>query len=308
MSINRLSSFLYQEGEVKPASLLQIQKHVYHLKTVSHEHFLLKRHSQKLRMEQQWAFFVRQSSSVVISFQMFPNKRRYLYDGHYYWTLSPFIAGRKLNYRTEADRKVALQTIRQFHKDTKGVKLSYPRRPEIFYERWSKRLYRFQTTEMIFHKYGYETLFYDIVRTAKMYLQLIRTLDWETGEIDALRTGTWSHGDVAAHNFLQYDNDVYLIDYDLLSCSSTLHDYVQLGQRFLPYLNWDIDRLLAYHMVDESRVRAWLYALCIPSDVMRDWLYYIQRYSSHTQNYLIKMDANWSKQRSFLKHVQNVLN
>src|SRR5690625_6671391 len=98
-------------------------------------------------------------------------------------------------------------------------------------------------------------------------LKLEAKLSWEKDEKEARLNGEWVHGDVASHNFIQ-NEQTFMIDFDLLRCGSQLYDYIQLGQRCLPHINWDIGDLLAYDMVSERDVRKWLSAIIMPSDVI----------------------------------------
>ncbi|MFD1362935.1 phosphotransferase [Lentibacillus salinarum] len=309
VNIDRLSSFLQKQGMLNVMLVSTIQNHVFYLEPFKGHSLILKRHRNRARLEQQWRFFAQQTSSVIIPFQRFPNQKPYLTDDSHYWTITPYIPGKKLNYHFAGDRESGLLALQTFHHDTKRIKVSSPLRQEIFYRRWSKRLQKFRNTAPLFQEYGFGALFNDIVQTTEKHLSLITGFDWAGLERSALQSGTWIHGDVAAHNFIRYKGRVYMIDFDLLGCASPLHDYIQLGQRFLPYLNWDSERLLSYNMVQEKYLRPWLYALFIPSDVMRDWLYYMNRRSIQpVGDYLEKMEREWIQRLSFLKTAIDMLN
>ncbi|SFA69061.1 Phosphotransferase enzyme family protein [Lentibacillus halodurans] len=309
MSINRLSSFLQKKGMLQPRHMTSVNKHVFYVETNHRERLILKRHHNHSRVEQQWNFFEQQSSYIPVPFQRFPNQKPFLYDNGMYWTISPYIPGQKLNYMAERDRVEALKSIQTFHNETEGIKLRYPLKKEIFYIRWYKRLQNFRNTESIFKEYGFLGLYKDMVQTAEKHLQYVSAYNWFELERAARKSGTWSHGDVASHNFIRYSGRIYLIDFDLLSCAPPLYDYIQLGQRFLPYLNWNAERLLSYKIVQNKYLKPWLHALFIPSDVMREWLYYIHSSPGRLMyGYLARMKEDWVKRQSFVKNAQNMLN
>ncbi|QKY69570.1 phosphotransferase [Lentibacillus sp. CBA3610] len=309
MNADRLSSFLLKNGGLKPVRLTSIQEHVVYIETNEGERLILKRHNNKLRVEQQWHFFEQQSSSIPVSFQRFPNQKQFLYDNGRYWTISPYIHGRKLNYVFAKDRKDALNVLKMFHNDTKGVKIRHPLIKEMFYVKWHKRLQKFMYTEPIFKEYRFNPLFTDIVQTAEKYLQLVSAFNWGELHDKARQLGTWIHGDVAAHNFIRSSGQIHLIDFDLLSCAPPLNDYIQIGQRYLPYLNWDLDRLLSYKIVPQKTIKPWLYSIFIPSDVMREWLYFLDSNSERPiRNYLEELEMDWLKRQYFLKTARKMLN
>ncbi|MFD1038606.1 hypothetical protein ACFQ3N_09395 [Virgibacillus byunsanensis] len=304
---NRLSSFLAKNGELKVSSIKPIKKNVYQINTLKDKWLILKIHRNREVVEQQWQFFDNIRDPLIASFQKFPNGNKLLSDRGVHCTITPFIRGTKLNYKNEADRIEVVNTIQRFHKKATTIYVSKPIKKDLFYRRWYKRLLLFMKTEHIFHEYGYIHLYEDIVQTTKIYLQLIARFSWENYQSQAEKNGTWIHGDVASHNFIKSEH-VYMIDFDLLSQTSQLYDFIQLGQRFLPYLDWNLDALLSYQMVSGKEVKRWLVAIAVPSDFLREWLHFLHNQpSSSFQHYLSKLDAEWSKRQIFLKKLKLVL-
>ncbi|MBT2215139.1 phosphotransferase [Virgibacillus dakarensis] len=307
MRIDRFSSFLYQKGRLDCTEMKPVKSHVFRIKTPKEEEYILKKHAKPKILEQQWDFFEQLPASVVVPFVRFPNGRKYIKHNQYFWTLAPFIDGDKLNYATADDRQAALVTLRQFHQDAKSITVQNPIKQQLFYIRWSRRLSTFKKTEHHFLKYGFETLFRDIVRTTKLHLELVSQLPWREIEQRAEEKMEWVHGDVASHNFIR-NSSVYMIDFDLLSRSPVLYDYIQLGQRFLPYLNWDFDKLLAYQMVSERQLKLWINAILVPTDVLREWLHFLKRVSANSvYHYLSRMEREWLMRHSFFKKAKLML-
>ncbi|MFC4558939.1 phosphotransferase [Virgibacillus kekensis] len=308
MNYHRLSSFLSSEGKLGLQQLSPINRNVYYLETESGESLILKKHRNKSRMLQQWDFFEQFNSSMAVPFCRFPNGQKYLLTEGRYWTVSRYQSGNKLNYNDERDRVSAVDTLRMFHNEALGIKIPTPGRKEKFYLRWYDRLESFKKTDVVFVKHGFETLFKDIVQTSESTLRFISRFPWVRVEEEAKHIGRWIHGDVASHNFIRGEKKVYLIDFDLLNNAPPLYDYMQLGQRFLPYIDWDLERLLAYHMVHRKYLKAWLAVILVPSDIMREWLHFLYGEANKTpEEYLYKMERNWERRKTFSKSAKKVL-
>ncbi|WP_106497030.1 phosphotransferase [Lentibacillus sp. Marseille-P4043] len=307
MQVDRLSSFLYQKGKLECAKIIPIKAYVFHVTTHQGVEKIVKKHRNFRVIEQQWNFFEEINLSTVNAYERFPNGKKYIKHNQHIWTLAPFIQGRKLNYGIEADRKSCLNTLRQFHEHARSITVPNPVKRQLFYVRWANRLASFKKTAHFFAKNGFETLFKDIVQTSEVSLRYAHQLPWKSLEQNVERDSEWIHGDVAGHNFIR-NKEVHMIDFDLLACSPMLHDYIQLGQRFLPYLDWDFDKLLDYRMVKEKQLKLWISAMVVPADVMREWLHFLNRKNSTSvYHYLAGLEKDWIKRQSFLKKAQSML-
>lgn len=308
MNFDHLASFLSENGKLNIRSMASINRNVFYLKAFNGKAFILKRHHKKTRMEQQWNFFEQIKSPDIISFEHFPNQKKFIYDGSDYWTISPYVRGKKLNYLVEKDRTESLQTLRIFHEQAKGINVLNPLKKDTFYLRWYKRLQLFKETDYVFREYHFDSLFEDIVQTTEQQLQIVSGFGWDRIERQAKMDGKWIHGDVASHNFIRNQKGIYIIDFDLLLCAPELYDYIQLGQRFLPYINWDLSKLLSYNMVEDKYKKAWLLAILIPSDVLREWIHFLYHTSDNSiHNYLSEMEMDWMKRQSFLNSAKLML-
>ncbi|MBY7143267.1 hypothetical protein KFZ56_09385 [Virgibacillus sp. NKC19-3] len=304
----RLSSFLSKEGKMLPLEKISfINSSVFLIQTVENEKLILKKHNKQENVNLQWDFFDEIDKSNVVPFKRYPNGRKIISRNNKYWTITPFIEGEKLNYNLAADRLEAVKALKNFHYSAKNIHITNVPRGDYLFMQWYQRFLLFKKTAPIFKKHGFENLYKDIVQLTTIHLRLIRQFPWESYELAAKRKGEWIHGDVASHNFLR-QTGTHIIDFDLLTCTTQMHDYIQLGQRFLPYINWDPDKLLAYQMVQESDVKAWVYAICIPSDVMREWLHYLYRKpASGRYRYLAIMEKAWIKRSNFVKNSKLML-
>lgn len=304
----RLSSFLSEEGNLLPLERMSfINASVFLIQTVDNEKLILKRHSKKDNVNLQWHFFEQIGESNAVPFKRYPNGRKIISRNNYYWTITPFIKGEKLNYNLAADRLEAVKALKEFHHSAKNIHIHNGSTGDYMFTKWYQRLLLFKKTVSIFKEYGFENLYKDIVQTTVILLRLMTQFPLKSYEMAAKRQGMWTHGDVASHNFLR-NRRTNVIDFDLLQCTAQLYDYIQLGQRFLPYVNWDPDKLLEYKMVGEKEVKAWIYAICIPTDVMREWLHYLYRKPTSTRDrYLSVMEETWMKRNNFVKNSKLML-
>jgi hypothetical protein len=300
--INRLSSFLYWEGNLEAAKIHPIKRNVYYIETVYGEKYVLKGHSNASNLKQQWEFFEKIRSREIIPFVRYPNGKREISTGtNYYWTISPYVSGRKLNYKSEIDRKKAVHTVKKFHQQASHVYINKMIKKQLFFKRWETRLNKFEETEQLFNTFSHNNLYEDIRRMMRKYTELVSNFNWNKDQLNAERNGIWVHGDVASHNFIQNEK-TWLIDFDLLHCTSQLYDYIQLGQRFLPNINWDVETLLSYGMVDEEDLDRYLFSVFIPSDLLREWLHFLTRKRSQSvETYLLSMEEEWLKRKEFLR-------
>lgn len=304
---NRLSSFLLCEGELTVSDISLIKQDVFLAKKTETEIFILKKHRHKAIVNQQWDFFGQINEEGIVPFQLFPNGKKFIADHAGLWTIAPFKDGEKLRYKYQQDREKAVRALHCFHAAAQHIYVQAPVRRDLFPDRWIRRLNKFRMTECLFKENGFKTLYQEIIQVTQYYLQKMERIDWEQDEQKARKNGCWQHGDVAAHNFIQGDR-TYLIDFDLLACGAQLYDYIQLAQRFLPYIGWDLDELLRLRMVGEEDMHKWLTAVFVPSDLIREWLFFLSHGSTAAvRQYLSQMEKAWSERRVFLKKAQKML-
>ncbi|GAB3802051.1 phosphotransferase [Virgibacillus kimchii] len=306
--INRLSSFLFKEGKLKVKKLAAIKSHVLLMETQNNRKYILKKHINKKILLQQWGFFKMIGNEYIVPFHPFPNGREFLTYNNHYYTIAPYIEGKKLNYQSAGDRRSAVDTLKQFHENASNIHMKNPVERKQFLIKWHERFQAFKQTESLFYKYGFGHLYADIVQTTTFYFQFLSQFPWQHLEKNAKRKGTWIHGDVASHNFIRTPQQTIMIDFDLLHRTPQLYDFIQLGQRFLPYEKWEIDELIGYNMVPEEHLKMWAYAMALPSDVFREWLYFLRKKPASVFNYLNQLDNEWVHRRYFFKSIKNMIN
>ncbi|WP_077357908.1 hypothetical protein [Virgibacillus halodenitrificans] len=306
--VNRLSSFLFEEGELEVYSAINIKKNVFKVTDTNGEKYIIKRHIRKKIVDQQWQFFDNFSNNPVIPFIAFPNSQKIIKKNNQIWTIAPYIKGEHLNYRFKHDRGSAVATLKKFHAQAENIYIEQPLIKNNVIIRWYKRLEEFKKTENIFAKYGLKNLHKDIVQTTVKQFYRLSDYSWDQCDYSGRKKGRWIHGDVASHNFIKNNADeVFMIDFDLLECTSQIYDYIQLGQRFLPYINWNLEELFSYQMVEEKEHKLWLAAINVPSDLMRETLHSVSEKPGEVGRHLKQMEKQWERRKLFSNYTNKVI-
>lgn len=310
--MDRLASFFYETGGLAIRNLQPIKDHVLLITTVQGENYVLKRYKFKSSMIQQWKFFKKTTSKQIIMFTHFPNGKEFLRDKECFWTMTPYAEGKVLKFSLSRDRKDAIKTLETVLHDIIGTRIAYPKIKANLYVNWRSRLRKWEQVRWLFFETGHITLFNEISDVLQQQLTLFSHLNWSRYEQVARDNWIWVHGDVAAHNFLRQSNSnrVYLIDFDLLSLSPHLHDWIQLGQRFLPDLKWSLSRLLTYPFLDKTNdPKAWLVGVSIPADLVREcWFFSLKEpETEQIQSFVEKLQFDWNKRKQFVEEVNSML-
>ncbi|MBM7569533.1 phosphotransferase [Aquibacillus albus] len=308
--LSRLSSFLYQEGGLNVIKVKRLKPFVFYIETDVRQ-FILKGKRSLHSILQQWDFFNAFNSKEIGSFVLFPNGKKVISGYGCSWVLIPYFNASPIQYSSEQDRQDALSTIISFHQLSKGVLVENPILIPPIYIKWYNRLDKFKYTRDLMEQYGYLTLYKDILQITKTRLEVFESLDWYSIEKDAVDQNTWVHGDVASHNFMRdEENHIYLIDFDLLALAPNLYDYIQLGQRFLPFIKWNTSKLMEYSVFEKDMdIMVWLSGICVPSDIIREWLHFIRRYKTDHQlkDYLSQLSKYWLQRKEFVENVDFML-
>ncbi|MFB1051651.1 phosphotransferase [Paraliobacillus sp. JSM ZJ581] len=309
--LNRLATFLTNQACLSIQSIRLIKPSIYLIKDEQNQQFILKGYRKLEIIDKQWALFDQLDLSFVIPFCYFPNQKKYVTWGGYYWTLQKFYATRKLDYYNKIDRDHAWKVMKQFHKETDGITLSDQPHSTAFVSKWKSRLAKWKQSKDLMHHFGYQNVYQEIEK------QLVESIAWFVSinkpviEKQPLFQKNWIHGDVASHNFLS-DNkgNVYLIDFDLLSPSPSIYDEIQLGQRFLPYINHDFNQLYTYiEPVTEQAYELFCVALTMPTDFVREWWYFVikTKEMADISNYLVDFQLSWEERKQFVETINKEL-
>ncbi|SDK40480.1 phosphotransferase [Sediminibacillus albus] len=310
---DRLSSFLQAKAGLSLISLTHIKHAVFIAQSPSADKYIIKGIKSKKLVIQQAEFFEEFTENSLIRFVPFPNRELFLYGFGMYWVIFPYQPGNPLAFANNTDRQLAVTALREFHDNARGIMLSnLVLRPPL-HVKWESRLKTFSQTLGDFQQIGYGKLGKDIVEVTLGMMAHFSSGDWITLEEEAVSKSSWTHGDVASHNFLRHNrrNKTFIIDLDMLALAPEVYDWIQLGQRFLPYLENNAERLLA-SMPDllDSQIALFLRATAIPADLIREWLLiYNQRIadSQLVKEHLTGLEYQWEQRLKFVKDIEGML-
>ncbi|WP_053219046.1 phosphotransferase [Virgibacillus senegalensis] len=309
----RLSSFLETRAKLCTHKMKYLKHAVYLVEDYTGKRYILKGMKQNESVRQQLDFQYAYSDSDIIKFVHFPNGELFLYHYDYSWLLMPFQEGKTLYFGEEQERRAAVRALKNFHLRAKGIKVTDPLiRPPLLFK-WEHRLDKFRKTLVVFEAFGKDSLAKEIIKLTDRQLHYLQEkVDWYALEKTAVDQLSWTHGDVASHNFLKSKSgEIYLLDFDLLSLAPVSYDWIQLGQRFLPYIGCDIPQLSSHIELarDGDELAFMLRSIALPSDLIREWLifYRTKPTSNQLYDYLIKMEGKWEQRVQFVKEVDIVL-
>lgn len=310
--VNRLVSFFQDEWSNSFEIKKRIKNHVF-LCEVKGQKWILKAYKNKRSLGQQLSFFKKWNSNnpMWVQFSAYS-------DGSYvkewegkYWVIMPYISGQSLTYKKEEDRKEALEVIQAFHHQSERVRIKRPILRDPLYLRYIQRLLNLEETESYFIQFGYHSLYLDIVHMCHQFIQKYQELPWSHLEEDSLTNGTWIHGDVASHNFIRRrDGLVSLIDFDLLSYSPHVYDYIQFGQRYIPWYEETEEKFISlFHPYVDVADPFWYMGVSYPADILREWLRFVRNNpnSIEIKSYLKYLEVEWERRKKFVKSFISML-
>ncbi|GGM27418.1 hypothetical protein GCM10011351_11620 [Paraliobacillus quinghaiensis] len=308
---SRLASFLQQEGGMIIVLIKQIKYPIFKITTDSNKSFVLKGYKQFETIKKQWLFFSHIEESCIVGFNKFPNQKKYIKGFGYYWVLQPYIVANRLDYNKEVDRVAAWKTIDRFHTVINGLSISSITSKISIQEKWQKRLDKWRQSKVVLEKYNNLALYVEIEQLMLDRINYYQLLNQPKIEEKSLYRSNWIHGDVASHNFLRDNsNNIYMIDFDLVAQAPSLYDYMQLGQRFIPYIEYDLDRLCTY--IDRCSLEDWrllLIGISIPTDLIREWWYYMMhpRTDKQVRAYIQEFSEAWELRKKFVADVDAMI-
>ncbi|MEQ6375789.1 phosphotransferase [Bacillaceae bacterium S4-13-56] len=309
---NRLVSFFQKEWSTSFKIKKRIKEHVFLCET-DEKKWILKAYKSKRSLGQQISFFKKWKSNnpMWVQFRSFPDGRWVKEWDQKYWVIMSYVSGQSLSYTNEEDRKESLEVIQTFHHQSERVRIKRPILRDPLYLRYYQRLNNLEETESYFTSFGYQWLYMDIVQTCRYLIQKFEDLPWSNLEDESLNNGTWIHGDVASHNFIRrQDGLVCLIDFDLLSFSPHVYDYIQFGQRFIPwYEDQESEFLSLFEPYVDVTDPFWQEGVAFPADILREWIRFIRNNHNPVEikSYLKYLEVEWKKRKKFVESFFNML-
>lgn len=194
------------------------------------------------------------------------------FENRYYGCLEYIEPGAQpFYYDSKEQCSEGLELLESFHQTTAKLVGNFQTDLPLFTlkDKWRERFQLFQSYEELLSFF--------------LPLNILRPLYfWGHWSLNGLRQNWASftqyqkvviHGDTAFHNFFRTaKNELFLIDFDLISIGPAVNDYLQYANRILPLFNWNIDVLMSHkQFYPYLRERSFLYALAYPTDIFREW-------------------------------------
>ena len=247
--------------------------------------FLLKGFSNSKRMKSQKKLTkLLHQNGFKKTYRFIEELEPFVFDGYVFAWIEFLPSSRKKFYfSSRHSREEGLQLLEEFHRTTEKF---YDRIPVSRFnqvDKWEERFDEFEDNYSIIKKYVSTDIIQTWLKWGKRSLKGLQKYENDLYSEPLCVT----HGDVAHHNFFYKDNgSLYLIDFDLISKSPPLIDYLQYSNRIMPDISgsselWSYEQLKKY-----KDNRAFLYALLFPTDIFREWNRLVRENDFHNNNYL----------------------
>ncbi len=273
--LNRLFSYLQEELVIPIESIQPIRKNVYLLQT-SNQPVVIKGFNElgKLQIQKAFTSSLRQEGfTQSYTFQNLEMEPPLYLDGTFYGCLEyiPQSSRNPFSYGTEEERKDGLSLLGEFHQTTRKLSRRYQTvlKEYNLMVKWRERAARFINNVSIIKFFVQQEILNEIMEWADFSL---KGLELENAFLKANEQAIL-HGDLAHHNMIRgLNNQLYMIDFDLISIGNPVCDYLQYCNRILPNLDWSLDELFKYEQIRPYLDnRGFLYALLFPTDIFREW-------------------------------------
>ncbi|MFP7734552.1 phosphotransferase [Priestia aryabhattai] len=307
-NLNRLFLYLKKKG-IQVETYRMKKPHVIIADTNKGKK-VIKAYRDKSKIEHVYHFLSQIQQEYAVNFETYPEGELYIKDRHLYWAMLPFVKQvKEITYESFQDREAVLQALTRYHRDVQKKKMAvYTKLPKYdLILKWKKRLSSFQEASPIFREFNQFHVYEDIVTWGERALVLMERFR------DSRLNYSIIHGDVASHNFLKTNHlGIVMIDFDLSAKAPALYDYIQLVQRFLPYVQWSMKELLQHPKIKElSKQRFFLASLLFPSMLMRNWNINASSLSWAKRQSLMQQSVEeWSQRTRFYRviyqHLQNL--
>jgi len=310
---NRLFSYLQKQLKVKINEMKPIRKNVYFIEGENIE-FILKGFSSYQRYMNQNDLseaLLKEGFSQTYSFYQLANSPPLFFEKKYYGTIEYLQPSEEsFTYSEEKHQKEALDLLARYHTATEKLTETFKDRLSVFkqVDKWVERTSIFLSHLPVVRYYVQKEIINELLYWADWSLKGIR----QEGQMFKKGKKVILHGDVAHHNFLRgRNNQLYLIDFDLISLGTPHCDYLQFANRILPNLDWSFEKLSSFdRMAPYLHEKGFIYGLGFPTDIFREWNRAIRdrTYLSNEDkiNQLLEITVSQFKARQeFFKELKN---
>ena len=272
--LNRLFSYLKEELVIPIEAVQSIRKNVYLIRS-SNQLVVLKGFQQlgKLQIQKAFTSSLRQEGfNYTYNFQNLEMESPLYLDGTFYGCLEYIPrSSRPFSFESEEERKEGLFLLGEFHQTTRKLSGRYRTvlKEYNLLLKWRERAASFINNLSIIKFFVQKEILNEIMEWADFSL---KGMEGEPGFLKD-HDKAILHGDLAHHNFIRgLDNQLFIIDFDLITIGNPIIDYLQYCNRILPNLDWSLQELIKYEQVKTYiQDRGFLYALIFPTDIFREW-------------------------------------
>lgn len=310
----RLLSYLKKIFPGKVVKLDMIRPTVF-LMNSSMEEYIIKCYASYNRLKLQEAFtdtLKKEGFLSAYNYSRLGRREPYYLDGTYLGFIE-FIRPHlhSFSYHLEADRIAGLNLLQNYHSVTEKIAQRYKTLipPTGLIEKWEQRQDRFRANKPVISYFVNSEMVDEISGWATFALEGMKeNVEFFTGGVHAVL-----HGDVAHHNFLRaWNGKIYLIDFDLISIGPPAIDYLQYGNRILPFLNWSLNELTKYRQISAfMNEKGFLFALAYPADLLREWNRILKNGAEPDIHAIMQMkkwtEGQFFARRNFIKKIGDMV-
>lgn len=293
---HRLLLLLKENFDLPFIRIKPIKKMVW-LVSTKHQHWILKEFSTLANFKRQVSFTEELKKNGFMKTYSFHQKPFIL--GDRIFGLIQYIEsqpGVRVNYQHRSEIKDVSFLLQKYHQATANISIAVKEQIPVFEQlnKWNKRLMEFRHTLHLHTQHPVRphlSYFADLGEWALEKMQ--KQAAFFTEEPHCV-----IHGDVASHNFIRdKKNQLWLIDFDLIAVAPAHIDYLQLSNRILPHLKWELEHLFSFQALQPYKAsEAFVTALVYPTDIFREWLHFTRSPSIEQQRRWPMMEALILKQ------------
>lgn len=270
----RLLSLLKEKIPIPILEIKKLRKQVYLAKT-DFFWFIIKGFSSYKRLKIQEAFtysLLQQGFQNTYHFYEL-DQQPILLNGLFFGCMEYLLPNNiAFTYKNKQDRIDAITLLEHYYQATTHLvhRYQYLLQPAQLLDKWKERVLIFKENIPIVRFYLEESMIKDIINWSERSLAYMdaNALYFEKQEKVIL------HGDVAHHNFLRgkKNNNLYLIDFDLISIGPKSIDYLQFVNRILPHIQWSYQQLTKMSFLEPYlKENTFLAGIIYPTDLLREW-------------------------------------
>ncbi|MFB9989188.1 phosphotransferase [Bacillus benzoevorans] len=287
-SQNRLLFFLRKSLPDKIEEVIHIRSHVYEVKKAEGKMILKGFPSlRSLKIQESFTRSLKKEGFwQTYEFLSFSKEPLY-FDNRYYGCLEYIEPGNQpFYYDTKQQCREGLELLTTFHQATTKLVDNYQSYLSAFTlkDKWLARFKQFKENERLLSFFLPRDVIRDLYFWANWSLNGLLQ-HWESF---TQYQNVILHGDTACHNFLRTaNNDLFLIDFDLISIGPAVNDYLQYANRILPLFSWSMDTLKSHRQFRPFLKESFfLYALAFPTDIFREWNRMIRERKYHDPHHV----------------------